>query len=365
MIRKEDGQSLVFVALLVVLLFGFSAVGVDIGAEVTHGVQLQKAATAAALAAASNSSNAQSAAEAVLQANNISQADYDTDNWFTINGGKYTVSISEPHHFFFAPVLGFKTPLALTRSATADSSGYYPLSGYAIFNGSTTQALQLGGCGVVTVNGNVHSNSDIDFGSTGGVNITGNVTLDGNIVNATDGNITGTTINNSYISLPDYSSFLAGLKTEANNNKTYYSGDQTFGGDGSDVLTGPIYVDGSVTLENNGSIQQNTCIYASGGITIESNGSIGTTGSDGGVSFALYSGGNITFENNGALTMEGFIYAPNGSVDSTNNGAVSVYGAIVGQNVNLDNHGSPIVQYLPFDSGFQYYPQTQIAHLVE
>ena len=61
-IRNESGQAMVFVALFLVVLMGFAALAVDVGAMTVQRSKLQNAADAAALAGALDYANAESTA---------------------------------------------------------------------------------------------------------------------------------------------------------------------------------------------------------------------------------------------------------------------------------------------------------------
>ncbi|KAF5056625.1 putative Flp pilus-assembly TadE/G-like protein [anaerobic digester metagenome] len=65
-LKEEDGQALVLVALMMVVLIGFAAIAVDIGMVTWQKSNLQNAADAAALAGAMDLPNKTSAEDSAL-----------------------------------------------------------------------------------------------------------------------------------------------------------------------------------------------------------------------------------------------------------------------------------------------------------
>ncbi|HBC32323.1 MAG TPA: hypothetical protein DC024_13910 [Clostridiales bacterium] len=70
-IRNESGQAMVFVALFLVVLMGFAALAVDVGAMTVQRSKLQNAADAAALAGALDYANAESTATQYARLNGV------------------------------------------------------------------------------------------------------------------------------------------------------------------------------------------------------------------------------------------------------------------------------------------------------
>jgi hypothetical protein len=172
-LQQDNGQVVVLAALLMVVLLGVCAIAIDIGLEIINVNHLKNMAGASALAGATalaQNNNVTDAVKACLTANSIplsylvptSQVSPDP----TITGTSVQVSLSQPHSFFLAPILGYSAT-AITQSATAtlgsSSGGGASPFDYAIFS---DQQLTLSSAAYIT--GGVHCNSTVSLGGLGG-----------------------------------------------------------------------------------------------------------------------------------------------------------------------------------------------------
>lgn len=186
-IQQDGGQVLVIVALLMVVLLGVSAVAIDIGIEVVAVNHLKNMASAAALAGATAQAQGTSVPDAViakavndcLSANGIPTSylvpTAEVNPNPSITSTSVQVSLSEPHAFFLAPILGYSAT-TITKSATATLSpssggGTSPFN-YAIFS---DQPLILTSASYIT--GGVHSNNTVslNFSGSAGSYFTGGI----------------------------------------------------------------------------------------------------------------------------------------------------------------------------------------------
>lgn len=171
-LQQDSGQVLVLVALLLVVLLGVSAVAVDIGVEIVAVNHLKNMASASALAGATALAQSQNVAEAVvvqaakdcLTANGVPSAYLATTP--VVTSTSVQVSLSEPHSFFLAPILGYSaTTINQTATATigpASVSSASPFN-YAIFS---DQPLTFTSASYIT--GGVHCNSTVSLGGLSG-----------------------------------------------------------------------------------------------------------------------------------------------------------------------------------------------------
>ncbi|MDA8337077.1 MAG: pilus assembly protein TadG-related protein [Peptococcaceae bacterium] len=322
MTKGESGQAVVIVALLMVVVFGLAAVGVDIGAEVARGVKLQGAADAAALAgvtALAQNGDVTAAVDAYLQANGIplsavASINNDPDNQTV------TVALAEPNPFYFAPVLGFTT-VTVKRSATARLNAPQVFN-YALFSNEDLNLSQ----NKINVNGNAHSNSNVNISTNNGYIQT--TTEASGTINLSDINFQTTPVPNApVISMPDFSSQLLAQAQEAGQ---VYNGDYNID-DNNSTINGTIYVYGNVNISTN-NIKGNGSIFATGDISISTN-----NASFGAGYIGYYSQQNINISTNN-LTGNGVLYAPNGAINISANNIHIADGAIIGNSINLSTN---------------------------
>ncbi len=327
----EAGSVIVIVALLLTVLLGACALVLDIGAAYVQQEKLQNAVDAAALAAAQELPDTNSALNVANQyvelngykSSDISVSFADNNNTINVNGTKEI-------NYFLAQVLGFNS--ATIRVSSAARDGVPDAFNYALFSGSTTSTLSLNGSNQ-TVNGSSHTNKN--FSANGSkLNITGaceavtTVSVNGSQINI------GSVIQNApVISMPDFS---AQIKTLAEQAGQSYLGDKTYNGSDLNVQS-PIYVTGNLTI-NGSHFSGQGMIVATGNITF--NGSnLYDSGDD---SVCFYStNGNITINGSNAV-LNGMVYAPNGTI-TMNGSNQTVYGRVIGNQVSINGSNLDII----------------------
>lgn len=113
--KNEDGNVIAFTAIMLVVLFGFAVMGIDVGYLFTAKNQLQSAVDSAALAGAAGLMNNQ--AEAINQATHYASLNLCIDQPVQLSGGDITfptstrIRIQGNHtvNMFFAKILGYNT----------------------------------------------------------------------------------------------------------------------------------------------------------------------------------------------------------------------------------------------------------------
>jgi len=139
--RGEGGQAAIMIGLVIVVLIGFSALSVDVGALASDKRDLQNAADAMALAGANelpNSNNAIATAEEWATKNGVDAEDIDSitvqpQNLPSVPNPKITVVLRRDHEYHLAPVLGIdssavEAKAAAIRTSPGGSSGIVPWS---------------------------------------------------------------------------------------------------------------------------------------------------------------------------------------------------------------------------------------------
>jgi len=348
MIRKpmqhDSGQVLVIVALLMVVLLGVCAVAIDIGIEIVAVTHLKNVASAAALAGATaqaQKSSATSAVNACLTANGVPLSYLVTPP--DVTSDSVHVSLSEPHSYFLAPILGYSSTV-ISQSATAalitsSSGSVVSTFNYAIFS---DQPLILTSAAYVT--GGVHCNHTVTLnlsGSSGsfftsGIEDIGGLTcsgagLGGNPVypnwmnTSSSGTIyaakTGPFNNNaqsiSIVGTPDAATIATNLYNQAlaknhvvtstnwsglngtlqpNSGEpwngslgyqwTYSNGTFSMSGSNPKLLDGPWYFQGNLSVYPGGSLTVNGAVVATGQISL-GGGQLLSTGSSGTAFYSL------------------------------------------------------------------------------
>jgi len=149
-LRHENGQTLIYVALGMVVLLGFVALAIDVGYVYGERRRMQNAADAGALAGAHELCLGNGAGAAVATAR-----DYATRNGaqsvvpsVDLSHFTVTVPVSETVSLRIAPVIGISTMIVPASAAaqcgqTCSGSGLWPLA----FKLSTWQGLYNGGAG--------------------------------------------------------------------------------------------------------------------------------------------------------------------------------------------------------------------------
>lgn len=352
-LHKESGQSVIFVALALVVLCGFAALGVDIGVQATNQGQLQNAADAAALAAARelpSASTAQNTAAHYAEINGVVPGRTTSTTPYKGNANRIEVVCKETVQYSFARIFGLKST-EITARAVAEKTGMTggPF-GYALFSGGTSNSLELYTSSLY-VGGSAHSNNAfIMNGST--QTITGNaeavktytsygsVVTIGGVCQAASFAI-GDNLNipnrlataAAIITMPDFS---ADAQAEASKSGVTYTGDKQFVGSSINVDQS-VYVDGSILVSGSSFKGQGILLAKN---DIQFNGSMIASASSSSV--CVYSKtGNIQI-NGSSIEVGGILYAPNGMVQ-INGSSITVKGRIIAKTVQLNGSDIKVI----------------------
>ena len=355
--KCESGQSVIIIAMVLVVLCGMAAIAVDIGRVSVERGQLQNAADAAALAGAAalpTAANAKSQAVLYAGINGVPAANTTATTPFGGNASKIEVVCRGTVEYTFARIFGLTSTQVTVRSV-AEKKGVTGPFGYAIFSGSTLDLMQMSSQNL-TINGSVHSNADILL--TGTINISGNAesvkTFSAYVTSIKVGGtcqgssvtVSGSTINvptrisspATTISMPDLST---DIKSEALAAGTYYTTSKTYSG-GTINVDSCIYVDGgSITFAGSKFTGQG-CIVATGNIQVNGNMTRSNTSS----SVCIYSKNGDIQINTSVSSIDGILFAPNGTIQI--NGDVTINGRVIAKKVQI-NASNVIINSSPGD----------------
>ena len=334
-IKSNNGSAMVIFALILTLILGFSALGIDMGRVAVEKAKFQNAIDAAALAGAQDlKSSSYPYDNATMTAAKTTAKNYSSNNGYSLVDGditfaenSITIIKTTTVDYIFAKIFGLATK-QITVRATAEIGSLGAAFDYAYFSGSQNSTLSLTGSHQ-SITGNVHSNKDfVASGSnstiTGSCEAVTTVTVGGSNMNINDRQP-----NSPIISMPDFSSI---IKAQAEKAGHVYIGDQTF--DSANLnLDEPIYVEGNVTI-NGSHFSGKGCILATGNITF--NGSnLKVSSSD---AICFYSqNGNIRV-NGSHSTIEGILYAPNGDIQTSGSNQ-TINGRIISNTVTTVGSG--------------------------
>lgn len=353
-LKNENGQALVLVALLMTVFMGFAALSINLGTAYVAKANLQKAADAAALAGASvigTDSNPVSTATTYATANGVPQTGVSVNPTNT-DPTKIEVVCTETVPFTFAKVLGITQGNVSARAVAQQTTGTNQSAfGYALFSNSN---LSLSGNNL-TINGNAHTNSTFTMSGNNNT-ITGQAEAastfttsgNGNAIGTAEGSTISTSGNNNTIgskiqqaaaniTMPDFSNLIL---TQAKAANQYYTTDQTFSGNNTNV-NGSIYVNGNVTISGN-NFTGNGFVFATGNISISGNSGSANTSQN---SVCFYTKtGTITISGNNP-TIYGLLYAPNGAISISGNNPI-IYGSVVGNSITISGN-NPVITSTP------------------
>lgn len=323
MAKHEDGQVLVMVAIMMVVLIGFAALIVDVSAMQLTKTNMQNAADAAAIAGAQKLPNvnlAVNTAKDYAEFNGAEKENTTVTTPYKDDPTLIEVVITKNIQHAFARIMGFNDGNVSAR-AVAKKVANLPsaFTGYAIFSESESTPLVVGKSGQSECYGAIHTNNALDLGKH----------LDATRVEANAG-ITEDGQNNIGERYPNYdlvtipAEFKAELLAQVTSAPRTYIGDQTFAGNGLN-LDQSVYVQGDVTVTGNNLIGKGF-IYATGNINIIGNNTqIGTAAEP----VFIYSEKNITISGNNP-NMYCVIYAPNGVIDVQKNNW-NLHGRLIGK----------------------------------
>jgi len=359
---EQRGAVAVLAALMMVVLLGFAAATVDLGAAYVEASRLQTALDAGALAGAAELPDSAAATQAALRY--VEQNGYcEEEVLVEINNGviRLTGVTEQPANFL--RVLGIRE-LAVRQDAAARalSSAAGGVWDYRIFSGSSSYTFNMGG--QFNIDGSVHSNGGLSispgYGRLAGAaesrtylyvnqwtTVVGSQNPDADYIEMPD--FTGSVdqampdsyavhTTGSALSQPSskqywngdmYVEGSVGVKNQVEiNGNVYINGNLTVsGGNPVCVLNGNLYVDGDISFGNNVKIYGS--VFATGNITFSGGGmEVSPT-----TAVCVYSAnGNINMTMASSVT-HGIVYAPNGTVNLAGNNT-TFYGSIVGYQVN-------------------------------
>ncbi|NLO38591.1 MAG: hypothetical protein GX115_03830 [Ruminiclostridium sp.] len=329
-LKKNNGSSMVFYGIALSLLLGICALVVDIGRVTVEKSKFQNALDAAALAAIRelpNKNQAEATAKEYIEKNGFHQDDIivtfeNNDNEIHIQG---TVQI----RYLFARILSFNDVTVNQKAAAAGGAGR--AFDYALFSGSTSQALIINGGGT-GITGSTHTNQDFILHGgkstiTGACEAAGTLTITGNNVNI------GSEVPGApFVDMPDFTDI---IKEQAQACGTFYNSGKVY--DNNVTVNSSIYVNGEINV-NSARFSGTGCLLAKNSIVFNGS-SLYSAPSD---AICFYSEtGNIIF--NGANSeIHGIIYAPNGTV-IFNGAKQTVYGRVIAKNIIFNGTGLTVI----------------------
>ncbi|UOO37937.1 hypothetical protein IZU99_01315 [Oscillospiraceae bacterium CM] len=335
-IKNESGAVAIVVALVMVVLIGFSAIVIDYGNIAVHKRALQNAVDAACLAAAqelpNNTSAAEDAAVKYLTANAPSAILKSVV--FTNSNKKITVTATIDVEYEMARAFVSDASTTVTAAASAVKTNVFGPFDYALFSGSDIDLLQFTGQNYVF--GDVHSNNSVKNSATVDGTVTAAGIIDGKI-NATD-KVPGYNV----LAMPDFSKVMdltaeVSQSTLLSYGATFKNGTYTMSPDQYNAIIAAfsgktIYINGNVTIDGSG-VCATGCLIVSGDITF--NGSGVNMGAGDKMCMASLNG-DINFDGGGG-EFNGILYAPIGEINF--NGQInSINGSVIG-NVIRGNGG--------------------------
>ncbi len=311
-------------------LLGICALVIDVGRVTAEKSRFQNALDAAALAAVAelpNKDQAEAAAKAFIEKNGFNRNDITV----TFQNGDKEVHIqgSIEIRYFFARILQFDAVNVSQRAAAGGGAGR--AFDYALFSGSTTQALIINGGGT-EITGSTHTNHDFILHGgkstiTGACEAVGTLTITGNNVNI------GSQLPGApFVEMPDFTDI---IKEQAQACGTYYNAGKVY--DHNVTVNSSIYVNGEINV-NSARFSGTGCLLAKNSIVFNGS-SLYSSPSD---AICFYSeNGNIIF--NGANSeIHGIIYAPNGTV-IFNGANQTVYGRVIAKNIIFNGTGLKVI----------------------
>lgn len=320
-LKNESGQSMVIVALMLIVLLGFGALAVDVGAMTFERSSLQNAADAAALAGVKDMSESVARSYAKKNFPKLQDDNIRVNTSYNGDPDKIEVIIEMTVNHALAGVLGIhQSDMKVRAVATRPSSYFNEVFDYAVFAGEGSLVF-TGGKHII--GGSVYGRDGIVFNGNDN-KIEGNAVSPSTSISIT-GIIEGSIIKKySVIPMPDLYAELEEFFTVYPNQESFYTALAANGG----VLPGHAYINGDLIV--NTRIKGSGIVCARGNITANN---ASQTSAD---SITFYSrSGDITF-NGGTSEIHGILYAPNGTV--TDNGGPNGHlnGRIIAKEVNCN-----------------------------
>lgn len=361
--KKCRGQSLVLIALGIIVLLGFVAFAVDFGQSYSVRQKIRNNVDAAALAGGQSLPTASSAKTAAANYYALNMGLTSNDVVVLSNSGNTTqyligsdtVDITTPysdsktqaqsvaasdvirvyacrnvqHHF--GSLFGLTSTQYCLRSVAIKNNGGNAFAVWAaqnfiidgnnnVINGSThsNQTLQVDG------NNNVISSSAFYVSSA-------NITGQNNVINP---------VQTSTKTMPEPPNTVDYYKSLAQANGTYFTGNKTFG-DHNSTLSGVIFVEnGDLTISGNNMSGTATFVTQNGKITFSGNNSNFTAAVDKLLAYVA-TAQEIEISGNNA-TFQGTVYATGGEIEAEGNN-FTVQGAVIsGSVIELDRNNALI-----------------------
>lgn len=322
---KEDGSTVVLVALCMTALLSFCALTMDIGRVYLEKSKLQSAVDASTLAAAQqlpNKTKAINNANKYILLNGYEPADISIE--FLDSNNKVKVTASKTIEYSFAKILGFKESTIL-ESATGEKERLGGPFNYALFSGDTNSTLSIN-VSSLNINGSTHSNKNFSLNCSTAV-ITGACeAVSGISINGSNINIKNRITPSSVIEMPDFSDTIKDL---AQASGQYYNHDKSFN-------TSSLNIDEAMFV--NGNINFNLSNFEGVGTVcatndIRFNASSIRLGTDDAICFYTTNGG--IYINGSTVNVDGILYAPNGSINISAS-TVNVNGRIIGDKIAIN-----------------------------
>jgi Flp pilus assembly protein TadG len=216
--KEESGVAVIFLAISMVVLMGFTALAVDFGLVYYQRSQLQTALDSAALAAAQKLPDTAAARQTAIEYAKKNGVKVNSDDEifveFLDSDSIVRVTASQETKTSFAKVFNVDT-IGSVATAAAQSKeinvGQQDFD-YLLFSGSSDIPLNLNGVGTMNVYGSIHTNNKYNIDG-GVINIFGEVSgvAPGSYYNSGNSKIyiASTNPNASYIPMPDFSDSIA------------------------------------------------------------------------------------------------------------------------------------------------------------
>lgn len=330
MLKRNDGNSMVIYGIMLSFLLGIGALVVDIGRVAVEKSRLQNALDAAVLAAVRelpDRNSAEAVALEYIEKNGFSREDVIIT--FENNDREIHIQGNKEIEYFVAKVIDFDSVTIAPRAAAAGGAGQ--AFDYALFSGSTTQAMIINGGGT-DITGSTHTNHEFILHG-------GKVTITGSCEAVRTLTITGNNVyigemvpNAPFVDMPDFTDI---IKEQAQSCGTYYNSGKVY--DNNVTVNSSIYVNGEINI-NSARFAGTGCILAKNSIVFNGS-SLYSAPTD---AICFYSEtGNIIFNGSGA-EIHGIIYAPNGTV-IFNGSDQTVYGRVIAKNIIFNGQGLKVV----------------------
>lgn len=357
-VRKEDGQTLILIALMMVVLLGFAALVIDVGRLYVAKREMQNAADAGALAGAQDLPDADAAkGTAVDYAKDKNGADSAVAvTPYKGEANKIEVTTTKNVSYTFARILGFTDTDVFARAVGVKSGGGGFDSWFFAEESIVIESNKLGSNKNDPVKVNIHSNGTILIkGNNGKVYVDGSITAVGtlditqitgngnfingiaqgssvNVISSVD--VKGGKVNSpaEKQTMPKFEQAIKDVTMEAiadgGNIINVEDSDYTIS---SNTAYDAVYVGGNLILNNN-NITIKGPVYVGGNITVGKCNGLTING-------VIYAGGDIDLSGGiDNITFQSLVYAPNGDILINNSNNFYTPGRIMAKRIHLDDN---------------------------